>query len=260
MAWLSVDRAIGLALLGLGPRTVAPRATDLGGKDRGFTGAAWDAQRGDVAATPKIGVRQVSYKGVKTDIPVYRFSARGVRNVETWPCLSYELVGASFNPARYIWRADRFRQPVITSRVEIELEDQKGIKGRPASQTPRTKKVGPTLLEVRDHPEPFDLMYEVRVWSKDFGEALMLQRLLLELFPARGKLDTVQQDGTAKSWELLLQGITNVDDEEPTAERQTLRASSWVYTYVVETFLDNTEVKTLQRAVDSVSIELEQMG
>jgi len=244
MPFNSVDIAVGYALLGIDPVKPTLQTADLGGIGRGFKTAAFDGVRGDMAKSQtRLGSRHISFNGVKTEIPVFRFATRGRRIVETWPSLSFELVNFSFAPQRYIWRADQFRDPVSTSFKSYTETTWSGKK------MPGVTKEGPTLLSVRDNPEPFDLMFEVRSWSKEAIESYALNRVILETFPARGALKFVQESGEPKVCEMALQSVICMDDDEPTLEDSEKAAFSWVYTYVVETFLDNTEVVTLKRTI-----------
>lgn len=253
MSFDSLDKAIGYALLGTDPAKPVLGATDLGGIGRGFKTAAFDGVRGSIARSQtKIGSRHISFNGVKTEIPVYRFATRGRRIVETWPSLSFELINFQFAPQRYIWRADRFRDPVPSSFIEYKDKSWEGKK-----TTVELTKEGPTLLKVRDNPEPFDVMFEIRVWSKDQVESYALNRVLLETFPARGALKAVQESGTIKVWEMALQSVACLDDDEPTLEDSEKAAFCWVYTYTVETFLDNTEVVTLKRTITQPELTVE---
>lgn len=237
-----IDNAVGLALLGLDPKTVLAKTPDPSGIERGFQSVGFDAQVNKAGPT-KVGIRKISFNGIITEIPIWRFSARGQRVAEQWPSMSYELIGCIFNPQRYIWKADRFADPVNISFVDVDLGFGKTV-------------TGPSLRRMRDNPEPFDLMYDIRVWSKNNIESFFLEQLILETFPARGALKAIQADGTPKLWEMRLNTINNVDDDEPTLANQQQRGYSWVHTYVIESFIDNTLATRLQQTlVNPVEIE-----
>lgn len=233
MSFSAVDRAVAAQLLGVDAASLTPTE----GERSGLAIPAVDNQ--SRAATKKLGVRKLRLDGyLFTDVPVYRFSARGRRVIEQWPCFSYELIGCQFAPQRYIWKADRFATPVASSYVQVPRQNKQDA-------------YGPALLRVKDHPEPFDLMFDVRIWVKDVNQQMVLLQALLNAMPARGCVQGVLADGTRKSWELRLSTMTNVDDQEPTLENTQVRGFSWVYTYVVETHLDNSEATELVRSITS---------
>jgi hypothetical protein len=248
MSWLYVDNAVGAALAGRDPREILPSTADMGGAGRGFPSAVYDSRvEGPAKIGTKIGERQVSYGGIKTTIPIIHFRHRGRRVVDIYPSVTYQLLTAEFNPKRYVWKGDRFSDPIVSSNVEVMLNDQKGVRGMPASASPRTTLVGPSLRKVRDNPEPFTLMFEIGLWASDHNEHHMLQRLLMEVFPPRGCLTSVQADGTLHSWDMNLESENDVDDDESTLEDQERKRFGVVYTYAVETFRDNTLDTTVKR-------------
>lgn len=252
--WFEIHRAIGAKLLGLDPLNpgAISSQTDAGGKQRGLNLVAVDGQTGlpPKASTAIIGQRQVSYGGLKTSVPVWHVQARGRRVVDVYPSISFEMVGFIFAPTRYIWKDDRIRKTGgKQAQVRVEFRDHKGMPGRRSSETKRTVTYGPAYHESREHPEPYNLIYEVRLWSKDHDSDHIYQRMILEALPARGFLQTVQQDGTPKTCEMYQQSVNSVDDPEPTAEDSERKEFSWVYTYAVETFLDNTEVTEINRTM-----------
>jgi hypothetical protein len=239
MSFKAVDRAMAAALLGIDPASYQPTESD----GLGVRAPVADAQKQQ--GTKLLGTRKVNFGGtVPRDIPVYRFSSRGRRAVEQWPAFSYELIGCQFNPQRYIWSADRFVEPVVSSFVDVRFPSGRTVQG-------------PSLLKVRDHAEPFDLMFDVRLWVKDVYEQLVLMETILTQMPARGCLNGVLANGVRKSWELRQSTINNVDDQEPTLENVQVRGFSWVITYVVETHLDNSEAYELIRTV-TAPVELDQ--
>lgn len=239
MSFAFIDSAVGAALLGVDPAFVMQgRGADLGAQGAGVV--TWDAQGERPEKATRLGSRVLSFGGLKTEIPVYRFSARGKRQVETWPCITFEVVGVEFDPSRYTWRADQFRDAVPESLRYVRLSGGKEI-------------VGPALRRHRDNPEPFNVIVEVRTWSRspDGTEGLAMSRAILETFPARGQVKAVQEDGSAHRWEMILRSVFNIDDDEPTLANPRQRGSSWVFTYVVETVLDNTLVTEIRRTLTS---------
>jgi len=244
----NVDKAIGLKLLGLKPDAQLPRSADSAGEHRGFKSAVTETGQGQVGftqATRPGPVGNLRFKssvgGIATTVPIYFFSPRGVRGVEAWPSISYHFMAMHFNPERYIWRADNFRTPVEGSFTTVD-----GV-------------IGPQLRKFRDHPEPYDLHYEIRLWSKEDFDSSALLQFILEQFPARGELIVIQNDGTHKSWEMDLVGDPlMVDDADPTLSNRQQRAYSWSLTYSIQTHLDNTLVTELKRTiVNPVDLDME---
>lgn len=249
MPFLSIHEAIGYALLGIDP--AAPLSVrselDLGGKLRGMLARAFDGAKTEPAkAQPLLlGKRQWrSSTGVRIEIPVYHIAPRGHRASDTWPCVSYELTGFEFAPERYIYKADTFRTPVKSSMTTVT------INGKTV--------VGPSLVSVRENPDPYDLIFSIDVWAKHDHDALLLNKSVLEVFPARGALKAVQQDGTARTWEMGLRGVHGKDDPEVTLEDQLEHGCHWSYVYGIETFLDNTMLTQLRRTVTSFDMDVEE--
>lgn len=246
MPFLLVHEAVGLALLGVDPTVplAAKQDADISGHKRGLVSPAFDGLRDEPTKPTKIGDRAYASTGsIKRLIPVYHVAPRGHQAAETWPCISYELVGIEFNPERYIWRADTFRTSVGSSRKTVTVNGKQVI--------------GPALLSVRDNPTPYDLVFQVDLWAKQLNDSLLLNKVLLETFEARGALKAVQQSGEPYTWEMYLRDAGNRSDPEPTLEDQLKRGYHWTYTYVVESFLDNTMVTRLRQTVTSFNLDLE---
>lgn len=232
MSFTAVDTAMAAALLGVDAKALISANPNAAGMSM----PAVDGQ--DARSPRRMGILKMKLDGsLPTDVSLYRFSSRGRRVIESWPCYSYELIGCQFNPQRYVWKADLIRSPVLSSLKEITTHGRTQLK--------------PQLLKVREPTEPFDLMFDVRVWAKETRHAMILVNSLLRQLPARGAVVGYLADGTQKSWELRLSTMNNIDDQEPALENAQNRAFSWVFTYVVETHLDNSEAVSLVRTIDS---------
>lgn len=231
MSFNQINSGVGAALLGQSVTSVLSDST-------GFSSVAFDGQAG-LVASKVVGRRKISLGGLPTEIPVYQFSSRGKRDIELWPCISYEIVGMQFNPKRYVWPGDQFRTPVKSSYVTYTQSDGTVIEG-------------PSLREHRDHPDPWDFIVEIRTWSKveNSEESMAMQHLILETFPWHGgALSVMQLNGVPTTYEIYGQSINNVDNEEPELDNPLQREYSWVMTYMVEGFLDNTLATELKRTL-----------
>ncbi len=241
MPFFNLDRALGLTLLGLDPLQVIGSTLEPG-----FDFVAWNAQSSSIGGKPyKIGKRVVSLRGLKTSIPVFRYSNRGVRIIEDLPCLTYDFTGCQFNEQRYIWKHDRYKTPVATSMVDVEVAPGEFV-------------TGPALRRMRDNPEPYDLTVEIGIRAKSNEEMNLLQHIVMEQFPARGYIAALQNDGAKKTYEMYQTNIIQADDDEVTlADRE---QKTWVvnFTYIIETFMDNSLATRIQRTLTSpVEYELE---
>jgi len=231
VSFTAVDTAFAATLLGVDARS-------LSAANPNAAGVSMPAVDGQEALTPRnMGVLKLPLNGeLSTDVPLYRFSSRGRRTFDTWPCYSYELIGCQFNPTRFVYKADTFKSPVLSSMKEVVTHGRTQLK--------------PQLIRVQEPTDPFDLMFDVRVWAKNTRHAMVLLNTLLRQLEARGCIVGYLANGVRKSWELRLSTMNNVDDPEPTLENTQVRGFSWVLTYVVETHLDSSEATSLVRTIN----------
>lgn len=250
MPFLSLHEAMGYALLGIDPAAplAAGSATDLGGKKRGMISAAFDGTRSEPAKAKSTMIGSRTYVptgGVRTMVSVYHGAPRGRRASETWPCVSYEMVGIEFSTSRYVYKADRFSSPVASSMTTVVIDGK--------------ELTGPALRKVRDNPEPYDVIFQIDTWAKHDHESAILNKVVLDTFPARGAIKAIQQDGTPYVWEMTLHATNKQGNEGQALEDQLEHGCHWSFIYGIETFLDNTLVTQLRRTITSYDVDVEAM-
>jgi hypothetical protein len=164
--------------------------------------------------------------GTPTAVPVIRFTPRGARAVETWPCVSYEIVGSRPDLTR--WRVrDPIRADVPGAQRTLMLADASTV-------------TGGALARVRAMPDPEIVTVNVSCWSLDEFEILWLAEAVKARMPIRFALPIVWSDGSEYTFQVVRTGDIAIPDPEPMTETADGRGIQWVFSYDVSTWRDNT--------------------
>ncbi len=231
---INTDIGFAAALTGITPAQV-PNTTLT---QMGFSFAAYDAQLEDVPQL-LVGNRDMRSGGIKSPVPVYRFSNTGERKIESWPCISFELVGMRHDPKRRIHPNDRITIPVEGSKTTV-------VNGAGVSET------GYAQVRRRKHPEPYVLRYDIGLWALENNEVFYMLSAVQDILPPFGGLPVLWADGTPYTLQLNLVNMLNADGEQPMlSSPETGHGWHWVLTYEVETWMDTTLATFLRRTVTS---------
>lgn len=240
MAYLGVVEAV-LARLQGKPKTFVPSLPALPEHSNG--GSASVASR----LTPKAELNIGSIS-----VPIYHFDPSGRDNRELWPCLTFDIMGitprvngeAVYNSQAY--KGDYAYEAIEHSKVSITDVDENGE---------REVRKEPTLYRERPVMRPYDFLIEIQALADDdIVSALLVEHVYANVFdPHDAFLRVPMRDGTYRSWDVIFKGFQDLDMRRavragsPGIERQ--YAKSW--TYVVEGYLDNTDLTELVNAARS---------
>lgn len=189
---------------------------------RGLTSRDPDAVRQFLAGFDPLSFRQV---------PVFDQNISGRKVDDLWPCVTFRLNGARFDPSVHVYD-DPFMVPDPSS-ASVTIMNQWG-------DTIDTGRVGALI---RPHPESYVATYVITGHSKNLTEMNLILGQILYLFPARGGLTITLQDGSTHTCDMLLQRIVNLKGDEEallTLDLDEEREQSWACIYEVETYLDNS--------------------
>ncbi len=236
MAYLGVIEAVRSRLEGNDPKYVPPypgmppkAGPDLrpAGATSGFSDVLMFLQR-----ETSVNI------GGKLTIPVHFGGTEGAETGNVYPSFAFEIVDYSprYEEALYsspTYGGERYVVPVATSTEEVFDE---------------TTSLGfsPRMARVRELEHPFDVLVEVRCYSKEPFETAALVQHIYEVLPPRHFIRIPHKDGSYRSWDLFLMSYRDLDSRA--AIKMGIGGEyegAKVFTYRVEGYFDNTDKETL---------------
>lgn len=187
------------------------------------------------------------------NVPVFGESIDGADYQDIWPVVTFYWMDEQFNSSIYMY-ADPIREDDRTSPT-MQIVDVDG----------NVLHSGPARYKLRAHPEPVDLIYAIRVWSKDMVELRALCEAVKRLFPARGVLEVEQWNGSKVPYDMLQESAENFDYgglNVSESEEGEQHGFSRAFVYRIEAYQDNTIDSQAVWAEDTVRVrvlELAQM-
>jgi hypothetical protein len=164
-------------------------------------------------------------------VPVFPESLSGADYQDLWPVVTFYWMDESFNSETYIY-AD-----------PIEMKDVSAPTEQVVNRNGEVVASGPTRMKYMAHPDAYDLLYVIRVWSKDKIELRLICDSVKKLFPARGVLEVERADGTKAALDMFMEGVDNFDvggaEIAETGEGEQ-RGYSRAFVYRIEAYVDNT--------------------
>ena len=222
------------------------------GKARTFVPALPKLPQHGVSGSTSVGGTLTPHTSVNIasfSVPIYHFDPSGRENHDLWPCLTFDIVGVTprmngenvFDSRDY--KGDYAYEAVEHSKVKITDVDETGA---------LEVRTGPMLYRQRPVMRPYDFLIEIQALADDsVVSALLVEHVYLNVFdPHSDFLRVPMRDGTYRSWDVLFKGFQDLDARRavragsPGAERQ----YSKTWTYVVEGYLDNTDLAKLVNA------------
>jgi hypothetical protein len=164
-------------------------------------------------------------------VPVYAESIDGSDYQNLWPVVTFYWMDENFNSSTYM-----YADPILIVDPSAPKVDVRNHLGQVIAS-------GQTRVKYLSHPDPVDLIYAIRVWSKDLVELRLICEAVKRLFPARGVLEVEQWNGQKVPYDMLQEGVDNFDvgggEIAETGEGEQ-RGYSRAFVYRVEAYSDNT--------------------
>lgn len=243
MSYLAVEEAVRARLLGNPPGYVPPYPLPTVLQEREHEQPSRvDDGDGTVEIPAEYNTKAVVPDTiVGIEVPVYKFDVDGHYWKQNYPCLTYEVIGV-------LPRYTEFLYSNIAYGGEVYVEDVLPSRETVVDNVDDTDLgEGAGMFYVREVEHPFDILVEVRAYSRVLTYSAVLTSYVYRVLEPRGFLRVPHKDGTYRSWDMLFQSFADLDKREavasgtPGVEREYAK----VWTYVVEGYLDNTDTRTL---------------
>lgn len=163
-------------------------------------------------------------------IPVFDENLDGRAWANVWPCVTFRLQQDKPQASTFVF-ADPFTTPVGDT---VNITNQFG----------EVIQTGQSQLQMRQHPDSYDLYYMIRAWSKNRIELGLIVNAIKYLFPMKSSIEVTFADGSAHVCDMLMEDIVNLDfggDElsmQFAPEEQRYYSRGLVYR--IEGYFDNT--------------------
>lgn len=153
-------------------------------------------------------------------VKVFDHTLEGQLWTDVYPSISYNALPPVFDENRFLF-GEKIKQP---AGVPVSVDY--------GSET----LTGTTKNTSRKHPEPWQLPYEIQLWSKNRSHLNQMQESLMILFPPKGTLRIVDEFSATRYLQTYFQNVVSLDslDRRVEGERELRRA----YTYLVEAWLE----------------------
>lgn len=164
-------------------------------------------------------------------VPVFDENVENRKWADIWPCVTFSLQDMSPNTTTAVY-GDPFVYEDTTTAL-VDAVDGEG----------NVIKSGREGLLVQPHPESWDLVFAIRIYSKSSIEFKLLCSQLLQLFPARSSIEIDFMDGSVHCCDMFQTWSQNLDlrgenikkSMDPTEQAHYSRA----FFYKIEGYLDN---------------------
>ena len=164
-------------------------------------------------------------------VPIHPFDPQGTRSARIYPSITFNIGIATPRYDEAVSQTKKYSADFYESVVAddyIEITD--------GEETFRV----PQLLKRRPVEHPYDVVVEIRIYSKDYGLKQYLQNYVYERFEPRSFLVVAMADGSSRSWDMLWKDTQDLDKRDAALSGLIDREFASSFTYNVEAYADET--------------------
>ena len=261
MPYLAVNEAIRARLAGRPPEFAAP-IQDL---PSSVQQAGVVVGKGGEASVQSVSAPEATVNVANVKVPIFDYDKMGYQHEHIYPSIAFMCVDLEPRFEDYIYPEVNFNQndgnisggdeyqfPVRGS--EDEVIDNGTLYGTPT--TPQDLGRAPRMVLRRRVEEPWNYMFDIRVYSTDDVLTAHLVRYIQTVLPVRHYIRVSRLDGSFKDLDIFFNGYSKLDNRKAVLENPgIMREYCRVLRYTVEGYLDNTDESVLTNRIRERDID-----